>query len=198
MAVRELHVVTQDEVVVHGAVGILGDLQISDAVIGVVGAVVVLGLALDALQNDGAGAVRGQQADLGHGLDVLVIGRGSKEGRELAAEGSVANHQGGVIGRLFRLLVVLLVVLLGVLSGIGIGVGIVVAAAGQHTDAHSHRQKQSKDFGASFHEIESSFKILNYINGPVIRGHSSQVCWGGLRSRPQKGRAPFWKILVYS
>ena len=165
MAVSELDAVADDEVIVDGTVGVLGDGQIRDAVVGVVGAVVVLGFALDALQDHGAGTVRAQQTDLGHSGNVLVIGSCGKEGGELAAEGRVTDNQGGVVLGLNRSL-------RGGSGGGSFGLGLViglfgggvVATTGEHTDAQSQSQNQRKDLGASLHGILSSFKILNYIN----------------------------------
>ena len=165
VAVSELDAVADDEVIVDGTVGVLGDGQIRDAVVGVVGAVEGLGLALDALQDHGAGTVRAQQTDLGHSGNVLVIGSCGKEGGELAAEGRVTDNQGGVVLGLNRSL-------RGGSGGGGFGLGLViglfgggvVATTGEHTDAQSQSQNQRKDLGASLHGILSSFKILNYIN----------------------------------
>ena len=155
VAVGELDAVADDEVIVHGTVGVLGDGQIGDAVVGVVGAVEGLGLALNALQDHGAGTVRTQQTDLGHRGNVLVIGSCGKEGGELAAEGRVTDDQGSVVlnsrlggsggscgggggsG--------------GGCGGLGGGSGFVVAAAGKATQAQSQSQYQRQDLGASLH-----------------------------------------------
>ena len=96
LAVGELEVVAQGDVVVDGAVGVLGDLDVGGAGVGVVGAVVLVGLALDALVDDLAQTGGGIEQKLRQVLGVLVICRLGKEGRELAAEVGVANDHRGV------------------------------------------------------------------------------------------------------
>ena len=62
LAVRELQVVAQLDVIGDGAVVILGDNAVRGAVVGVVGAVVLAGLTLDAVQDHLALTVSAEQA----------------------------------------------------------------------------------------------------------------------------------------
>ena len=128
LAVGELQVLTQLEVVVHGAVGVLLDLAVSGTIVGVVGAVVGLGLALDAVHDDGALTVAVQQTDSGHGPDVLVISGLGEEGGELAVERGITHDQRGVV------------VLLAF-----------VAAANEQAQAHDSAKYQSQDTGSFLH-----------------------------------------------
>lgn len=56
--IGELQIVTQGEIIVHGAVGVLGDGHVGRTIVSIVGAIVVAGLALDALLNDSASTVQ--------------------------------------------------------------------------------------------------------------------------------------------
>ena len=136
LTVRELQVIPEGEVIVDGAVGILGDLKVSGAVVGVVGSVVVDGLALDALVDDGAGTVRSQQAELSHNPDILVVGGLREEGRELAGEGCVADDQG---------------------SGVVSASAAAVAAACQQAEGHDEREQQCKSTFRVFHVFPPCF-----------------------------------------
>ena len=93
-AVGEDDVVTDLDVVIHGAVVVLNDVGIRDAIIEVVLAVVINGLALDALQDQVACAVVADQADLRHGVRILVIGGLGEEGAELLGEGGITDDEG--------------------------------------------------------------------------------------------------------
>ena len=148
LAVGEDQIITQGEVVVDGAVSILGDDQVGRTIVGVVGAVVVDGLALDAIVDDGAGTIAGQQADGGHGCHILVISGLSEEGGELAGEGRVTHNQRGVgiVGSGLSAF--------GRCAGL-CGGGSAVAAAGKNTNAHHQSQKQCKKLFAAFHWISS-------------------------------------------
>ena len=128
LAVGELQVLTHLEVVVHGAVGVLLDLAVSGTIVGVVGAVVGLGLALDAVHDDGALTVAVQQADSGHRPDVLVISGLGEEGREFAVERGITHDQRGVA------------VLLAF-----------VAAANEQAQAHDSAKYQSQNTGSFLH-----------------------------------------------
>ena len=128
LAVGELQVLTHLEVVVHGAVGVLLDLAVSGTIVGVVGAVVGLGLALDAVHDDGALTVAVQQADSGHRPDVLVITGLGEEGREFAVERGITHDQRGVA------------VLLAF-----------VAAANEQAQAHDSAKYQSQNTGSFLH-----------------------------------------------
>ena len=73
--------------------------------VGVVSAVVLAGLALDAVQDHLTLTVSAQQGDLGQVDDILVRGRSSKEGAELALkaglgqnERTVGSGSGGCLG----------------------------------------------------------------------------------------------------
>ena len=85
-AVVELEVVTKLDVVGDGAVGLLGHRDVGGAVVGVLGAVVLLGLAVDAVIDRLGHAVGDEERDVVEAHDILV-GRGSGEQRaELALE----------------------------------------------------------------------------------------------------------------
>ena len=127
LAVGELQVLAQLEVVVHGAVGVLLDLAVSGTIVGVVGAVVGLGLALDAVHDDGALTVAAQQADRGHHPDVLVISGLGEEGREFAVERGITHDQRGVA--VLRLL----------------------ATANEQAQAHDSAKHQSQNTGSFLH-----------------------------------------------
>ena len=95
LAVGELDALLKLDVVVDGAVLVLDDVDVGRAVVLVVLAVELVGLALDALVDDVAEAIVGIQRDLRHGAGVLVIGGLGEEGRELAGEGAVAHDKRG-------------------------------------------------------------------------------------------------------
>ena len=169
LAIGEYEVVTQDEIVIDGAVVVLGDRHVSGPVIGVVGPVVLSGLALDALLNRHAQAVQGDQADLSHRHGILVVGSLGEEGGELAVEGAVADNQ-RVSGLLLGLCRSGLLRLLGLcrsgfflLLGLGIGrLGVVRglgAAGGQHADDH-HKAKQQRDEFLAVH-LNSSYEFYH-------------------------------------
>ena len=166
-AIGELDVVAHGYIVVYGAVVILGDSDVSGTIVGVVGAVVAAGLALDALKHGVGYAVHGEQVHLGHIGDTLVIGVCSEEGRELALKSGCSSHQSAVIAGAG----------LNALGDLGTSLALrrtcrcstsggssVIAAAGQKTYAHANSQKQRKQLGLVFHVKNSSLKILN-ING---------------------------------
>ena len=92
-AVGEDDVVAQRDVVIDGAVVILDDLDVGDAGVGVIGAVVAAGLALDAVEDGVALAVNVEEGLGGHDVDVLVIGGLGEEGAELRGEVVVADDQ---------------------------------------------------------------------------------------------------------
>ena len=190
-AIGELDVVAHGNVVVNGAVVVLGDSEVSGAIVGVVGAVVSAGLALDALEHGVGYAVHGEQGHLGHVGDALVISTCCEEGRELALESGRSGYQGAVIAGAG----------LNALGGVGAGSSFrsagrciasgrssVIAAAGQKTYAHANSQKQRKQLGLVFHVKNSSLKILN------INGQNCTAVHNISRFRPcrkPKGRAFF-------
>lgn len=96
-AVGEDDVVAHGQVVVDGAVLVLNDLDVAHAVVGVLGAVVLDGLALDAVADDVALTVGGKQRALGEDHHVLVISSRRKERAELLAEGRGGKDQ-SVVG----------------------------------------------------------------------------------------------------
>jgi len=79
--------VSEDQVIAHvdgignGAVSILGHFAVSGAIVGVIGAVVLAGLTLDALQDHFALTVSAQQGNVGQVDNVLVSGRSGEEKR---------------------------------------------------------------------------------------------------------------------
>ena len=93
LAIGEHDVVAQIEIIGDSAVIVFGDGQISDAVVGVIGAVVGTGLTGLALFNDCALTVSLKQSDRGHGGNILVISRLRKERRELTREVGVTHDQ---------------------------------------------------------------------------------------------------------
>ncbi len=166
-AVGELDVLPHDHGVGDGAVVVLGDGDVGGAIVGVVGAVVGTGLALDAIQNRLAHTVRAHQVQLGHIGDVHVVHVGGEERGELLLQAGDAGHQ-GVVPAGAGLLGGGVVGSLGVVSGLsvfgGIGViggggvigarrvsGVAAAAAGCHGQNHHQRQKQCKQFLDMFH-----------------------------------------------
>ena len=105
LTVGELQVLAQLDVIGNGAVGVLGDNAVGRTVVGVVSAVVLAGLTLDALQDHFALTVSAQQSDLGQIINILVGSRGSKEGAELCSqaglgqnERTVGSGSGGCLG----------------------------------------------------------------------------------------------------
>ena len=128
LAVGELQVLAQLEVVVHSAIGVLHDLAVSGTIVGVVGAIVGLGFAFDTLHDDGALAIAVQQADSGHDPDVLVISGLGEEGGEFAVERGITHDQRGVA------------VLLAF-----------VAAANEQAQAHDSAKYQSQNTGSFLH-----------------------------------------------
>ena len=96
-AVGEDDIVTHGEVVVNGTVIVLNDVNIAHAIVGVIGAVVLNGLALYAVVNDRAAAVSSKQTAGEVGDDFFVIRGGIEEGAELLAEGGGCIDQGGCV-----------------------------------------------------------------------------------------------------
>ena len=130
-AVGELDAILQGDVIVHGAVLVLGDHHIGNTGVGVVGAVVLLGLALNAVEDHSALTVRANQGLADHAHDVSIIGRGVEEGRELAVVVAVANHQG---------------------TGLVVVVaGRLVAASREQTKRHDRSHAQRKHSFRAFH-----------------------------------------------
>ena len=93
LAVRELDAVLQLKVVVDGAVAVLRNRTIRNAVVGILLAVILSGLALNALQDDGAVSICGKKA--GRELrDHIRIRHGLiKERRELTVELTACVYQ---------------------------------------------------------------------------------------------------------
>ena len=131
LAVGELDVVAQVEIIVNGAVGIGGDGQVGGAIVGVVMAVEGAGLAGLALLHDRAEAVDVEQIDGGQRPDVLVVGRLREERRELAGEVGITCNQ--------RLFVAL------------------CAAAGQKRSHHGEAKEDRNNF---FHLSKVSLLIM--------------------------------------
>ena len=190
LAVGEDDVVPHSDVVVHGALGLtlgaLGDHNVGGAVVGVIGAVVLAGLALDAVEHGVAHAVHRQQAQLGQAHD-LVIGVGQvEEGRELTLQALLGGHHqgGGLIGVLSRRLGVVRLRIVGCAAVVGGVVGI-TAAAGQQAQAHDQCEKQRQEFSASFHSVSS------YVYSELCKrdyAHSSRIA--GARRAPGGGNRP--------
>ena len=128
--VGELHAVLQGDVVVHGAVLVLSDHHIGDTSVGVLGAVVLTLLALDAVEHHSALTVRADQALAEHAHDVSIISRGVEEGREFAVVVTVAHHQG---------------------AGSGALAGSLVAASREQTKRHDRSHAQRKHTFRAFH-----------------------------------------------
>ena len=145
LAVRELQVVAQLDIIGDGAVVILGDNAVRGAVVGVVGAVVLAGLTLDAVQDHFTLTVSAQQAQLGQVNDILVGSRGSKEGAELALKAGLCQNEGAIrSGRV------------GCFGSSSTGalagrVGRSTAAASQHADAECGSRCQCNDLLGVFH-----------------------------------------------
>ena len=127
--VGEGDVLAQLEVVVDCAVGVLNDLAVGGAIVSIVGTVVAVGLALDAVHDHFTLTAIVQQGDRGHEPDILVILGLREEGGELFVERGIADDQrrGFVLRLIARVL---------------------VAAAGEKTEAHDQRKDQCK---CSFH-----------------------------------------------
>ena len=104
LAVGELDVIAHGQVVIHAAVVVLHDFDIAHALVFIAVAVVVHSLAVDAVVDDGAAAVRLQQQGLGQVDDLHVVGSGRKEGAELLAEGGGGVHHGAFSPLLGRFL----------------------------------------------------------------------------------------------
>ena len=142
-AVGELDVIAHGEVVVDGAVGVLHHFDVAHAVVGIVGAVVGNGLALDAVADNVALTVGGEDGAAHQADEILVIGGGGEEGAELLAEGRGGVHQSGV-GLLFGGI--------GGVGGVG-GIGGVrgrvfsLGTAGEQTKHHHHCQQKRQQFG---------------------------------------------------
>ena len=128
LTVGEDDIVTHGEVVVDGAVGILDDLTVGRTIVGIVGAVVGVRFAVDALHDDLALTVAVEQAERGHHPNVLVILGLREEGGELLVERGRADDQRSVL-------------VLGLVTAL-------VAAAGEKTETHNQRKDQCK---CSFH-----------------------------------------------
>ena len=145
LAVRELQVIAQLDIIGDGAVVILGDNAVRGAVVGVVGAVVLAGLTLDAVQDHFTLTVSAQQAQLGQVNDILVGSRGSKEGAELALKAGLCQNEGAIrSGRV------------GCFGSSSTGalagrVGRSTAAASQHADAECGSRCQCNDLLGVFH-----------------------------------------------
>ncbi len=92
-AIGEGHVITHGDVVIHRAVFVFNDFAVCDAVIGVVGSVVGNHFAFDTVEHHIALAVRVQQAQLRHRINVLVVGRLREEGAELVGKIAVTDNQ---------------------------------------------------------------------------------------------------------
>ena len=190
LAVGEDDVVPHSDVVVHGALGLtlgaLGDHDVGGAVVGVVGAVVLAGLALDAVEHGVAHTVDCQQAQLGQAHD-LVIGVGQvEEGGELTLQALLGGHHqgGGLVGVLSRRLGVVRLRIVGCAAVVGGVVGI-TAAAGQQAQAHDQCEKQRQEFSASFHSVSS------YVYSELCKrdyAHSSRIA--GARRAPGGGDRP--------
>ena len=93
IAIGEDDVFTHGEVVVDSAVSVFDDFAVSDAVIGVLGAVVGTDFAFDTIQNQVAFTVGAQQAQRHEGSNVLVISGGSEEGGELLREHGITDDE---------------------------------------------------------------------------------------------------------
>ena len=94
--------VSEDQVIAHvdgignSAVSILGHFAVSGAIVGVIGAVVLAGLTLDALQDHFALTVSAQQGNVGQVDNVLVSGRSGEERAELALKAGICQNQGAI------------------------------------------------------------------------------------------------------
>ena len=161
LAVRELQVVTQFQVIGNGAVIILGDNAVSGAMVGVIGAVVLAGLTLDAIQDHFALTVSAQQAELGQVDDILVRGRSGEEGAELALkaglgqnERTVGSGSGGCLGSGRA----------GALTGRSRSGRSSTAAACQHADAESGSRCQCNGLLGVFHVVKPPINLPSPTN----------------------------------
>ena len=163
LAIGELNVLTHGDVIVNGAVFVLGDLEVGNAVIGVVGAVVGTNFAFDTLQNDSAFTVGAKKTLMGQAEDLRLIVIGVEEGRELTVEVlGLYDESVGLVDRL------------GICGGCRIcGCGVSgscrisgscgsLAASCEESNYHDNSKKQSKQFLCVFHVWNSSLYILNY------------------------------------
>ena len=149
-AVRERDVVAHGDGVVHGAVVILGDNTVSGSAVGVIGAVVLAGFALDAVQNHFALTVSTQQGAEGQ-VDNVLVGSGSgEEGVELTLKAGVGQNErtvaggSGSLGRGSA----------GSFAGCSGGSG--AAAAGQHAQAQGRSRCQRNGLLCVFHVYKTS------------------------------------------
>ena len=160
-AVGEDDIVTHGEVVVNGTVIVLNDVNIAHAIVGVIGAVVLNGLALYAVVNDRAAAVSSKQTAGEAGDDFFVIRGGIEEGAELLAEGGGCIDQGAGVF-LYRSL--------GLFNrSLGLfGCGSVAFAASAESKDHNKSQNQSEDLldVAHFH-FSSLIGCLFIKRGPL-------------------------------
>ena len=95
-AVREDQVIAHVDGIGNGAVSILGHFAVSGAVVGVIGAVVLAGFTLDALQNHFTLTVSAQQGNVGQVDNVLVSGRSGEERAELALKAGICQNHGAI------------------------------------------------------------------------------------------------------
>ena len=161
-AVGEDDVVAHGEVVVDSAVIVLGDDQVGDTVIEIVGAVVSSGFALDAVHDDVAFTVGAEQGQLGHASNVLIVRGIGKERGELLREQRVANNQRVSLDRLFRGFFRRLFCgffsggrLFGLCGFFGSGLFFLLCAASHHGQNHHKGQQQSQQLGKVFHFLPS-------------------------------------------
>ena len=161
-AVGEDDVIAHGEVVVDSAVIVLGDDQISDTVIEIVGAVVSSGFAFDAVHDDVAFTVGAEQGQLGHASNVLIVRGIGKERGELLREQRVANNQRVSLDRLFRGFFRRLFCgffsggrLFGLCGFFGSGLFFLLCAASHHGQNHHKGQQQSQQLGKVFHFLPS-------------------------------------------
>ena len=159
-AVGEGDVVTQGDGIGNSAVFVLGDNAVGRAIVGVVVAVVLAGLAFDAVEDHLAAAVSAQQSDLRQSVRVLVGSGSCEERAELAFEAGLSDDDGTVsVGFCGRSLG-------GVRSfggfrsgrvraGIGLGLRLSLGAAGKQANAENDSQKQRKDLLGVFHFLTS-------------------------------------------
>ena len=163
-AVGEGDILTQRKVVVDSAVGVLNDLAVGRPIISIVSTVVADCFALDTVHNDRALTVVGEQADLRHQVDILVIGGLREERGELFIERGIAYDQWGVF-----------------LALVGL-----IAASGKKTQAHDQRQDQCK---CSFHSNYSFFIYFASTGSDCPVGHKNSALRAYTRGR--KGSTPF-------
>ena len=163
-AVGEEDVVAHGEVVIDSAVIILGNDQIGDTGVEVIGAVVGSGLAFDTVHDDVALTVGAEQGQLRHTGDVLVVSGISKERGELLREQRVADNQRVSLRRLFSSGLFggrffgsrffgsgLLLSLCGLFRGRF----FLLCAASHHGQNHHKGQQQGQQLGKVFHFLPS-------------------------------------------